>query len=191
MTRGERGGAGWCRTVVMALLRKYGPWVAPVVCWGVVVYFLRAAIPIFVDGSGPMPGLWWGDGPAMTMGEYMRRLVSYRLLFWVPYGVAGGLITGVGAGLTPWLMRGCVVTGWRRFFSGAAITLSLLLGLAAAMDMATWLGVLKGGLLVLYGDHDWHTIWCTGLTILPGSMVGGLAAAGWLGLGRRGRAAGG
>ena len=69
--------------------------------WTVVVHFLRAASPVFIDGGGPTPSFSWGHMPQPNYGEYMRRQNYYDFIYALLYYVAGLVLTLVGCGASP------------------------------------------------------------------------------------------
>ncbi len=149
--------------------------------WAIVVYFLRRASPVFVDGGGPTPSFYWGDAPLPDFGEYSEHLLYYDCIYWIPYLLAGLVITVVGYGFTP------LVTRWVRLFrpgtfAGAAVvTFVLLVLVALASDAGGRLGLWHGPLFLLHGRFDSYLVLTLARVLLPACLLSGLLELGRLG----------
>lgn len=112
--------------------------------WLCALWLLFLVSPVSVDGSGPGATFYWGtDPPAPTLAEYDRSLGA-RLPFLYPYWVAASIISIVGCGLTPWLVRLWRPRRSRLFLVSSATTLCSLLLVGAVSDVGTALHNWRG-----------------------------------------------
>jgi len=65
-------------------VRKLYWWLVVPFYWGIVVYFLRAASPVSIDGGGPEASFYWSRMPMPSLGEYYRRKLYFDSIYWVP-----------------------------------------------------------------------------------------------------------
>ncbi len=146
--------------------------------FGIVVYFLRAAIP----GSecfycGPSPGLWWGE--LLTPGplEYYRHKAYYDFLYLVPYLGAGLFFTAWGVGVAR--VRWAQSRVWRAITAGL-VTLLVTLLAAVASDAGVLLGAWQSGLLLLHGHYSPYLL----IMVLPRVFFPAAALSGFVALAR-------
>lgn len=160
------------------MLRRFCWCVLLLLYWAIVVHFLRSASPVFIDGGGPMPSFCWGDRPLPDYGEYMRRQNYYDLLYSLPYYLAGLVLTFIGCGATPLILRRLRASPSHAFRNAAAATLALLLLLAIASDAGTLLGIWRGPVFLLHRYYDAFTIWSLCKVLLPACILSGVTAVG-------------
>ena len=162
--------------VRIEMLRRLCWGVILLLYWATVVHFLRVASPVFIDGGGPMPSFYWGHAPQPEMGEYMRRQSHYDLLYSIPYYVAGLVITFIGCGATPLILRRLRASPTHAFRNSAGTTLALVLLVAMAFDACTLLGAWKGPLFLLTRYLDAFTILSLCKVLLPACILSGAIA---------------
>jgi hypothetical protein len=143
--------------------------------WAIVVHFLRASSPVFVDGGGPMPSFQWGRLPQPNLGEYTRRQNHYDLIYSLPYYFAGLLLTGIGCGVTPLILRRLRTSPSHVFRNAVVATLAQLLLLALVSDVGTLLGAWRGPVFLL---DRYHEIWALCQAFLPACVLSGVVAVG-------------
>jgi hypothetical protein len=124
-----------------------------------------------------MPSFQWGALPQPSLGEYMRRQNHYDLIYSAPYYLAALVITLIGFGITPLILRRVRGSELPVFRDAAATTLALLLLVAIASDVGTLLGIWRGPAFVLHHYWDLFSIWALCKSILPGCILSGLAAS--------------
>ncbi len=132
--------------------------------------------PGFHRRGGPTPSFYWGNRSLPDLGEYYRHKKKYDLLFALPYYAAGGVITLVGLGITPGILRRSPVLRERLFLSAFLVTLGLLLLVATASDAGSVFGVWRGPLFLWHGAYDAGLVRPLGQVFLPGCIVSVLAA---------------
>src|ERR1700722_647071 len=143
--------------------------------WAIVVHFLRAASPVFIDGGGPMPSFQWGKMPQPKIGEYTRRQNHYDLIYSLPYYFAGLVLTIIGCFATPLILRLLRSSPSHVFRSAVVTTLALLLLLALVSDVGTLLGSWQGPMFLLDRYHEIRAL-CQ--VFLPACVLSGVVAVG-------------
>jgi hypothetical protein len=142
------------------------------VYWAIVVHFLRVASPVYFDLAGPMPSFFC-YGIAPDMGEYARHRLYYDVLYFLPYCLTGLIMTAVGFGVTPLVIR-CIKPSWLGRFTGATIsTLALLLLLATGADVCSHLGLWNSPIFLLRGNWYLGDILILGEVFIPASVLSG------------------
>jgi hypothetical protein len=118
----------------MGVFRRWSFWVAAItIYWFCARWLLHRVSPIYDDGYGLSASFFWGSHPPQNYPE---------LLY--PYWVATSIITFVGCGLTPWLVRYWRPRHSRLFLVSSATALLLLLLAGAISDAGTALHFWRG-----------------------------------------------
>lgn len=152
-------------------------WFFILVYWRVVVHFLDASSPVFLDVAGPMPSFFWGPPLLPALGDYMLSRNSYEFYYSLPYYIAGVAMALAGLWVTPLLVRRLRVSPAAGFFAAAGMTLALLLLLAAGSDFGTLHGVWRGPVILLRDRYEMLDVWGFCLAFLPASLLSGAAMA--------------
>jgi len=120
-------------------------WMAvTIVYWAFAVWLLYRVFVIFVDGSGASATFHWGSGFLVANLPDFQTNLNTRILFLYQYWIAACVITSVGCGLTPWLVRLWKVRRSRLFLVSAATTLTILLVVGAISDVGIAIKVWNG-----------------------------------------------
>jgi len=146
----------------MVALRSWLVWLAlGAGYWCCTLWFLFRTLPIFDDGYGLMPNLYWGNRPS----------ASYpRVLY--PYWIAAAVLTSVGCGVAIWLIRLGKPRRSRIFLISSATALFLLLIVVGVSDAGTHLHIWSGPLLY---NHP-HNVFLALRMLLPLALFTGLLA---------------
>jgi hypothetical protein len=137
----------------------------------IVAHILRWASPVFEDGYGPEPSLYWGRAPFPGQAEYMARRSDYDVLYAVPYVVAAAIIAIIGWGVASAVAR---IAGSRSatFTWTAGVTFGSLVLASIAVDAGTRLRVWEGPLLIAHQNFHGHLVWFT--VLLSASVLNGM-----------------
>jgi hypothetical protein len=116
--------------------------------------------------------------PVPDLGEYSRRQGYYDFLYSLPYNLAGLIMTGIGCGAAPLLLRRIRASSSGTFVGAATATLALLLLLALGSDAGTYVGFWRGGLFLLHGGFKFGWVLFLGKVFLPASILSGAVEIG-------------
>ncbi|MGO9094547.1 MAG: hypothetical protein ACLQGV_04935 [Bryobacteraceae bacterium] len=125
-----------------------------------------------------MPSFGWGQMHAPDLGEYYRRQSYYDFLYSLPYYAAGLIMTGVGCGVAPLLLRRVRPSSSGTFVGAAATSLALLLLLALGSDAGTYLGFWRAPSFLLYGGFKLFFVFALCKLFLPASILSGAVELG-------------
>jgi hypothetical protein len=120
-----------------------------------------------------MPSFEWGRMPPPDLGQYTRRQSYYDLIDSFPYYFAGGILTVIGCGATPLILRRLRTSPSHVFWNAAVTTLVQLLLLALVSDVGTLLGAWRGPVFLL--DHH-HEVRALCQVLLPACVLSGAVA---------------
>ncbi len=123
-----------------------------------------------------MPTFCWGTLPQPNLGEYNRRQGHYDFLYSLPYYLAGVVITLVGCGAEPLLLKQLRASSAHSFRNATLVTLVLLILLAMISDAGTLLRLWRGPVFPLHRDYDSVTIWALFKILLSASFLSGAIA---------------
>jgi len=123
-----------------------------------------------------MPTFYWGTLPTADFGEYNRNQGRYDLLYSLPYYLTGLVITVVGCGAAPLLLKHLRVSSTHSFWSATLATLVLLILVAMISDAGALLRIWRGPVFLLHNDYPFVTIWSLFKTFLPASFLSGAIA---------------
>src|SRR5437867_12357809 len=84
---------------MLPLIRRFYWWIAVPVYFAFELRLLQVVSPIFEDGDGPMPTLFWGKAVSPTAQQYAEHHLKYKAEFLVPYCLVAQLVTLIGCGL--------------------------------------------------------------------------------------------
>ena len=158
--------------ILMVGFRRVLFWlVAVIVYWRCARWFLFYAAPIYVDGGGPRATLYWGRHLTPTLAEWDRDVHTQILLLY-PYWIATSIITFLGCGLTPWLVRRWRPRRSRLFLVSAAGTFVSLLLIEAISDAGTALHIWRGP--TMYSEIE--TVLAFLKVMVPMSLLAGVLA---------------
>ncbi|HVP46663.1 MAG TPA: hypothetical protein VMT32_08770 [Bryobacteraceae bacterium] len=148
--------------------------------WAIVVYILREASPVYIDGGGPMPSFYWGrHRHSPGLGEHQKKRAPYDRLFSIPYYAAGLIVTVVGCGIGPWVVKYSARLRWRIFAISSAATLIMLLTCAVISDAGGLLGWWMGPMFLLMRSFSGPDIFVLAKIFLAASVLSGAVALGW------------
>ncbi len=99
-----------------------------------------------------MPSFSWGPMPQPELGAYMRHRGHYDFIYALPYYLAGLILTLVGCGVTPRIVRRFRVLSSHPSWSATVTTMVLLLFLAIASDVGTLYRFWRGPVFLLHRD---------------------------------------
>jgi hypothetical protein len=108
---------------------------------------LRWAAPIYVDGSGPMPSVYWGHPPTPTFAEW-RDNPEFQRLFLRPYKIVATLLALIGGVLVPVSIRAFSKTS-SVFRANAATCFVVLLAISAVHDVIARARMFEGMPIIL------------------------------------------
>jgi hypothetical protein len=160
-------------SVLMARLRPLFYWMTAISAyWLFALWLLVLVSPVSVDGSGPTVTFFSGiHPPTPTLQEY-RQSIGTRLQFLYPYWIAASLITLLGCGLTPWLLRRWRPKPSHVFLVSSAFTLFSLLTAGAISDVGIALHIWRGP--TMYGGISYVMPFLK--FMVPMSLFAGLLA---------------
>lgn len=94
--------------------------------------------PIYEDGSGPQPTLFWSNPGSPSPREYSQHHVRYLFRFLAPYCTAALFVTIIGCVLTPKLLRSRRWKSSFQFAAATALTLVFLLAICGISDLGSY-----------------------------------------------------
>ena len=117
-----------------------------------VVYLLREASPVFIDGSGLMPSFYWGRAVTPSLGEYNSHRSYFDSLFLRPYLVGALVVIVLGCGVARTLSRRVRIFSSHTFWAPAGVAIVLLLLASVVSDAGILLRVWWGPIILLRHD---------------------------------------
>jgi hypothetical protein len=106
----------------------------------------------------------------------MRRQSYYVLIYSVPYYLTGLVLTIIGCGATPLILRRLRTSPSHGFRDAMVVTLALLILLALISDLGALLGRWQGPVLLLRRRYDYDM--GLGLVFLPACILSGVVEVG-------------
>jgi hypothetical protein len=148
--------------------------------WFAALYLLFCSFPVWIDGSGAMPSLYWATRPPTP--SYGEWLTNWRTRLHVYYSYLTEAALS-GCGLTPWLIRRWRPAPSRVFWVASATTFISLVTLKIASDawaaLQMWRGATVYGREVIgfvYRDMIRADVVLVFKLIGPMSLLAGLIA---------------
>lgn len=141
--------------------------------WAATVAHLRRMLPIYLDGSGPTPTLFWGRPEAPDLGEYYRRQSHYDFIYLVPYLVLALVVTTACYAVAPLLLKRFQRLSSRSSAGTAIVALLLLLALSLSSDAASRLGLGAFPRFIAWGEFSLFQIsWTIEFYLVPSLLAG-------------------
>ena len=158
------------------VLRTLVRWPLTFVYLIIIVQALRTASPVFIDGGGPSASFAWGMMPSPDLREYYGHRRYYDSIYLLPYLGAAALAWAVGCMAVPFVVEHSRLLRAHRFIGTTAISLFVLMLIAACSDIGSILGLWSAPLFFLHGNLGLPECITLAKVFLPASLLAGVVA---------------